>query len=425
MRHAGAQASSVLAASIGLRLADALSAAHEARGPKNEPLGVVHRDVSPDNVLLRVDGAVKLTDFGIAKARSRGNHTTTGVLKGKVPYMAPEYAAGQACDARSDLYSLGVVLYELLAGARPFVGPHDAALLQQILEADAPRRFPRPFRRSNSQSVIDRIALQGSVEALARCGVTLGAASNAWLARRTVGEEQRRAEVAAAVSLCGESASRFGKGRFVGSAGAVGRHGAFVAAGARNGRSLAHSRGHVANAPARRRPGSRRCPASRNGGIARGPATPPCHRVTSAEPCGVSRADGAARLAQPSGSRYPRAPTPRLPRLRRPMRRRLPSPQQRLPRHPPNPKFPCPHTSQTFPRLQLLRLRSDVRPTTRSTPSDPRRPARARPMTSSTRTASRGVETGPHRHRGVALCPCSPSRRCRMPAHGARRRRRA
>ncbi|MFW6051174.1 MAG: serine/threonine-protein kinase, partial [Myxococcota bacterium] len=87
--------------------------------------GVVHRDLSPSNVLLSTAGEVKLTDFGIARAAGQPGVTRTGVIKGKVPYMAPEYANYGRFDGRSDLFALGVVLFECLAGRRPYQGATD------------------------------------------------------------------------------------------------------------------------------------------------------------------------------------------------------------------------------------------------------------------------------------------------------------
>jgi serine/threonine protein kinase len=98
-----------------------------------EPLQLVHRDISPSNVLLSVQGEIKLTDFGIAKARGRQHKTQTGHTKGKVAYMSPEQVRGEELDSRSDLFAVGVVLYEMLSGVHPFDAPTDLALLNNIL----------------------------------------------------------------------------------------------------------------------------------------------------------------------------------------------------------------------------------------------------------------------------------------------------
>jgi serine/threonine-protein kinase len=109
----------------------ALAYAH-AKTRDGQPLGIVHRDVSPHNVLVSEQGEVKLTDFGIAKAMGRREHTGHGVIKGKLAFMSPEQASGLAVDARSDLFSLGTVLYVLGTGQRPFEAPTDLEALMRV-----------------------------------------------------------------------------------------------------------------------------------------------------------------------------------------------------------------------------------------------------------------------------------------------------
>lgn len=111
-------------------LGRALEFAHAADSDGNTS-GVVHRDISPSNVLLSIAGEVKLADFGIAKAMNHPGSIQSHALKGKVPYMAPEYAVGRHSSARTDLFSLGVVLYECLAGFRPFDGGNDLHTLER------------------------------------------------------------------------------------------------------------------------------------------------------------------------------------------------------------------------------------------------------------------------------------------------------
>jgi serine/threonine-protein kinase len=109
-----------IAAVITSAACDGLHFAHTLTDAKGEGLGLVHRDVSPSNIFITHQGAVKVLDFGIAKARGRAIQTESGELKGKVIYMSPEQARGEELDARSDIFALGIVLYEMLTGVRPF-----------------------------------------------------------------------------------------------------------------------------------------------------------------------------------------------------------------------------------------------------------------------------------------------------------------
>jgi eukaryotic-like serine/threonine-protein kinase len=110
--------------------AAALNAAHTARSPEGTPLQIVHRDVSPQNILVSTSGVTKLIDFGIARASTRALSTQRGVIKGKPLYMSPEQARDDALDIRSDLYSLGLVMYELLTNARALVGRTELEMLR-------------------------------------------------------------------------------------------------------------------------------------------------------------------------------------------------------------------------------------------------------------------------------------------------------
>jgi eukaryotic-like serine/threonine-protein kinase len=119
--------------------AAALDYAHDRRGPDGNLIGLVHRDVSASNIMVSYDGAVKLLDFGIARVKASTHKTQVGTLKGKIPYMSPEQCKGQPLDRRSDLFSLGVVLFELTVGRRPFRGDSDFAVMDQIVYQGAPR----------------------------------------------------------------------------------------------------------------------------------------------------------------------------------------------------------------------------------------------------------------------------------------------
>jgi serine/threonine protein kinase len=108
--------------------------AHTRNDDSGKALRVVHRDISPQNILISFDGSVKLVDFGIAKAADQASMTKSGAIKGKFAYMAPEQAGGKPLDARTDLFALGLVLYELLTGVRPLKRDSELATLQAALE---------------------------------------------------------------------------------------------------------------------------------------------------------------------------------------------------------------------------------------------------------------------------------------------------
>lgn len=110
-----------------------LQAAHDLKSEDGAPLGIIHRDVSPQNVLVGIDGITRLTDFGIAKATDTPHLTKTGVLKGKIGYLAPEQIRDEAVDRRADIWSAGVVAWELFAGRRLFQQSNDAAIMHGIL----------------------------------------------------------------------------------------------------------------------------------------------------------------------------------------------------------------------------------------------------------------------------------------------------
>ncbi len=135
---------------IGLRvrvLADVLEAlayAHALAEFDGSLLGIVHRDVSPQNIFLTYEGQVKLIDFGIAKTRLSSQQTNAGVLKGKVRYMAPEQATGQAVDGRTDVFSCGVVLWDFLVGRGPWDGQSDLQILHALVQGAVPRLADQP-----------------------------------------------------------------------------------------------------------------------------------------------------------------------------------------------------------------------------------------------------------------------------------------
>jgi hypothetical protein len=117
---------------------EGLHAAHEARGDNGEALDLVHRDVSPQNILVGVDGIARMVDFGVAKAAGRMQETRAGQMKGKLAYMAPEQVQGKDIDRRTDVFAAGVVLWESLTGRRLYLGENDAQTLAKVLAAGAP-----------------------------------------------------------------------------------------------------------------------------------------------------------------------------------------------------------------------------------------------------------------------------------------------
>lgn len=129
-----------VAVDVAVQLADALAYAHELRGDDGQPLEIIHRDLSPSNVLASRAGTVKLADFGIARSTDRDSDTTTGVIKGKLHYMAPEQIENRHYDHRVDVYALGVVMFELLTGARPFDGGNEVATLHRIMSGRVSHR---------------------------------------------------------------------------------------------------------------------------------------------------------------------------------------------------------------------------------------------------------------------------------------------
>jgi TonB family protein len=121
-----------LALLVASRLASALDHAHRKRDFDDRELGLVHRDVSPQNVLISYEGDIKLCDFGIVKAVAKASKTQMGALKGKLQYMSPEQAWGRVVDARSDIFSLGAVLFEMLTGRRLFAGDTEISVLEAV-----------------------------------------------------------------------------------------------------------------------------------------------------------------------------------------------------------------------------------------------------------------------------------------------------
>lgn len=146
-----------LVAKLVAQSAIALDYAHCATDTDGTPLNIIHRDVSPQNILLGNTGVVKLIDFGVAKAASASVKTAAGMIKGKFAYMSPEQLRGRPLDKRSDIYALGFVLYELLAGSRAIQGANDAAMMDAALK----RKFdPIEARRPDVPAALRDIVVK-------------------------------------------------------------------------------------------------------------------------------------------------------------------------------------------------------------------------------------------------------------------------
>jgi serine/threonine protein kinase len=137
-------------------IAEGLHAAHDTKDEWGAPLGIVHRDVTPQNILVSYRGGVKLIDFGIAKAAGRVHQTAKGLLKGKLRYMSPEQAAGRGVDRRTDVYALGIVLWEMLTYRKAFSARTDAELIRLVLQP----KLPPPSRLNPAvASELDGVSL--------------------------------------------------------------------------------------------------------------------------------------------------------------------------------------------------------------------------------------------------------------------------
>ncbi|MBX7078246.1 MAG: serine/threonine protein kinase, partial [Nannocystaceae bacterium] len=154
-----------IALQVALRVAEALAYVHALPDEHGAPLQLVHRDVTPANVLLSVDGAVKLADFGIARARSSGNDTLPGFVKGTPMYLAPEQAAGRPVDGRADVFALGLVLRRMLVG--------DGGL------DTLPPRLAAVIERATEPAVRDRCDAAALASALRECIADAGATDDA------------------------------------------------------------------------------------------------------------------------------------------------------------------------------------------------------------------------------------------------------
>ena len=201
-----------LSAFICARVAEGLHSAHELVDARGEPLNVIHRDVNPSNIFLTHAGGVKLIDFGLAKARVRISRSADGIVKGKIPYLAPEQAQGKPIDRRTDVYALGATLWEAVTMKRLFKRDTDVATLMAIRDAHVPDvrdlvpGFPDALwhiidkalqrdadaRYATAEAMM--IALDGFVKDFVKEGPSMQEALADMLTRLFPGQEERQAE---------------------------------------------------------------------------------------------------------------------------------------------------------------------------------------------------------------------------------------
>jgi serine/threonine-protein kinase len=167
LAKAGSQGTRVpleLALTVVAGAAAGLNHAHERRDGNGVPLGIVHRDVSPSNIMIGLDGSVKLLDFGIAKATQRSVETVSGIIKGKFAYMAPEQCRGRDVDRRSDVFSLGIILYEITTQHRCFRADSDFDTMHRIVTGDVvrPTRLVQGYPQALEAVVMKALAVDAN-----------------------------------------------------------------------------------------------------------------------------------------------------------------------------------------------------------------------------------------------------------------------
>jgi len=230
--HASMAAPPALAAYIMAQVCTALEYAHTRTDARGQPLGIIHRDVSPSNVLVSFEGEVKLIDFGIAKAAERHQETMAGTFKGKYAYLSPEQVLGKALDHRSDVFTAGILLYELIAGEHPFRRDDDFSTLRAVRAAhprrpslvnpEVPRALEQICGRALRANPDDRYASAGDMEQELEAFRVAHPLSRRELARwmqRTFARERMRREramggrpeLAAGETLLGEEGSGSGR----------------------------------------------------------------------------------------------------------------------------------------------------------------------------------------------------------------------
>jgi serine/threonine-protein kinase len=178
---------------IARQLCRGLATAHALRSPKGDLLHLVHRDLTPGNVLCSFQGDLKITDFGLAKSKQRLTRTLTGMVKGQLEYIAPEQANGTPVDARADIFSLGVILFELFAGRRPWVAVNDMEFARMLMTAPPPDLAKlRPKIHGELVSIVNR-CLAKEPDARFQSAAEIQARLDDWLSAHGYTEDNEEA----------------------------------------------------------------------------------------------------------------------------------------------------------------------------------------------------------------------------------------
>jgi tetratricopeptide (TPR) repeat protein len=156
------------------RICSGLDYAHSLKDFQGKPLNIIHRDISPQNIIVTYEGEIKIVDFGIAKAASQSTITQFGMIKGKIAYMSPEQASGQPIDYRSDIFSTGIILYEMVTGKRMFTGPDTLQILAKVSRAEfEPPEVARSGLPTKVYKILNRALMKEPEDRYQSCGEML------------------------------------------------------------------------------------------------------------------------------------------------------------------------------------------------------------------------------------------------------------
>ncbi len=200
---------------------EGLTAVHDLRDPDGQPYGLVHRDMSPQNLMVGFDGWVKIVDFGLVKATGK-RHTHTGHLRGKLAYMSPEQARGKPLTAAADLFALGVVLWELLTGRRLFAGDSDAETLDRVIRCELPPLAEiRPDLAPEVEAIVARALARDPADRYATADEMLADLRRCLLAH--IGADDPRKQLAAVMRQHFDQQAKYRSATLRGSGRAVSR----------------------------------------------------------------------------------------------------------------------------------------------------------------------------------------------------------